>query len=72
MRQTRLPMALKCCNPGCREIAQAGQWFCSDTCYAKVEHSSVPQRIPLTHIDWAAMIVALVATTALGVTAFLA
>lgn len=68
MIQHRLPFRLKCCNPSCNEEAQRNQWFCSDTCYAKVEHSSVPQRIPM--IERAAMIIALVATAALGVTAF--
>lgn len=64
-------MTLKCCNPACNQEAQRNQWFCSDTCYAKVEHSfGQPKRIPMTHFERAAMILGLVSTTALGFTAF--
>lgn len=65
MIQQMLPLALKCVNPQCNERAQRNDWFCSMDCYERVRILGLSRRI----IDRTAMIVALVATAALGVTA---
>lgn len=69
MRQALLPLTLKCCNPECTQEAQRGQWFCSDTCYARIEHSSRPTRIPMTlGLNWPVIVTATLAGMALAFT----
>lgn len=43
--QLRLPMRLRCANPGCREYAPQNEYWCSQSCYEAIRTSTLTSKI---------------------------